>query len=305
MSEEEIIAVDRLRKSFPLRGGGAPFLAVNEVSFTMNEGETLGLVGETGAGKSTIGRCLLGLEPPSAGRIEVFGRQVSSLSTRGWKEVRREMQAVFQDPKGAMNPRWTVADLVGEPLRRLTGISAAEARARVEGNLDAVGLGREYLTRRRHQLSGGQQQRVSIARALAVNPRLLILDEPVSALDSSVKRDIVKLLDALQRERHLAYLLISHDLDVIRILCRRMIVLFRGRIVEMGPVRALMSAPVHPYTRQLLAAQIALPSEGRGSAFRTEPEDDETWSPDGDREPPLIGDLVQVGNDHFAARQAP
>lgn len=302
MADRKIVAVDRLVKAFPLRSrGGAPaFVAVDRVSFVMEEGETLGLVGETGAGKSTIGRCLLGLETPSAGRIELFGQATTSLSMGGWKEMRRQMQAVFQDPKGAMNPRWTVNELVAEPLRRLAGASAADAEARVEKSLLAVGLGGEFLGRYRHQLSGGQQQRVNIARALAVEPRLIILDEPISALDSSVKRDIVKLLDTLQRDRKLAYLMISHDLDAVRILCRRMIVLFRGRIVEMGPVRALTGAPAHPYTRRLFAAQLSLPRCDTAPSVLAQTDDDDPWTLDGD--PPPIADVVQIGDEHFVAR---
>jgi ABC-type oligopeptide transport system ATPase subunit len=296
-----IVVVDRLVRVFPIRGrGNNNFLAVDRVSFTLEEGDTLGLVGETGAGKSTIGRCILGLETPSAGCIELFGETTASLSTRSWKAMRRQMQAVFQDPKGAMNPRWTVKELVAEPLRRVGGVSPAEVEERVERSLLAVGLGRPFLGRYRHQLSGGEQQRVNIARAVAVEPRLIILDEPVSALDSSIKRDIVKLLDALRRDKKLAYLMISHDLDVVRILCRRMIVLFRGRIVEMGPVRALSKAAAHPYTKQLFAAQLGLPHDD-SAAPGVSDGNNADWTLENDLAQPKIGDLVQIGDEHFVA----
>lgn len=300
-----IAVVDGLVKRFRTRGRAkSDFTAVDHVSFRIKPGEALGLVGETGAGKSTIARCLLGLETPSGGQILLFGQDAATLSGRDWKRVRRNLQAVFQDPKGAMNPRWSVAQLVGEPLRRLTDTPADQIADRVRSSLEAVGLGAEFLTRYRHQLSGGQQQRVNIARAISVEPRCIILDEPVAALDSAVKRDIVTLLSDLQQKRNLAYLLISHDLRVVRILCGGVIVLFRGRIVEMGPTRAVTSAPRHSYTRQLLSAQLALPGEVGARASQTAAGQAEIWNLENQEMVPRVGDLVEVANGHYVAKEA-
>jgi ABC-type microcin C transport system duplicated ATPase subunit YejF len=224
------------------------------------------------------------------------------MSAREWKRVRRDLQPVFQDPKGAMNPRWSVKHLVGEPLRRLCSLDSAEVDQRVRSSLAAVGMGAEFLSRYRHQLSGGQQQRVNIARAISVEPRCIILDEPVAALDSSVKRDIVLLLNDLRLKRKLAFLLISHDLSVVRILCRRVIILFRGRIVEMGPTRVVTASPRHPYTRELLAAQLDKPSNLPAGIPVRVAEDTGEWSTESGSSPPNIGELVEIDKGHFVAR---
>jgi ABC-type glutathione transport system ATPase component len=302
MTAGPIIEVERLVKRFRMRRRrSGEFTAVDDVSFTVGVGETLGLVGETGAGKSTIARCILGLERPSSGRIGLFGQNMAGARGRAWKQVRRSLQAVFQDPKGAMNPRWSVAELVGEPLRRLTDLPADRIVERVEASLASVGLGPEFLARFRHQLSGGQQQRVNIARAIVIEPECIVLDEPVAALDSAIKRDVVALLGRLREDRHLAYLLISHDLRIVRLLCDRIIVLFRGRIVEMGPTATIMAAPRHPYTRQLLAAQMALPGEAIADPPpSTGPGDD--WSLDQRDLLPVVGDLVQLEDGHYVAQ---
>lgn len=296
MSATDLLDVNGLVKRFRKRDR-TEFVAVDYVSFRMAPSDSLGLVGETGAGKSTIARCLLGIETPSEGRIRFLGDDLA-VRARGARQVRRHLQAVFQDPKGAMNPRWAVKSLVAEPLRRLTSMTGSEIDERVTATLGAVGLDPDFLGRYRHQLSGGQQQRVNIARAVAIEPRLVVLDEPVAALDSAVKRDVVMLLARLQRERSLSYFLISHDLRVVRILCNRMIVLFRGRIVEMGPTRAVIDAPLHPYTRQLLAAQTSLPGHGVLVDERTEAR---RWSVEDLGEFPEIGDLVEVEHEHFVA----
>jgi ABC-type glutathione transport system ATPase component len=298
VSAPNLLDVEDLVKRFRKRDR-TEFVAVGRISFRMAPSDSLGLVGETGAGKSTIARCLLGIETPSEGRIRFLGDDIAGKS-RGGRLIRRHLQAVFQDPKGAMNPRWTVRSLVGEPLRRLTAMSATEIDERVAATLGTVGLGPDFLDRYRHQLSGGQQQRVNIARAVAVEPRLVVLDEPVAALDSAVKRDVVRLLARLQRERDLSYFLISHDLRVVRILCNRIIVLFRGRIVEMGPSRAVIGAPRHPYTRQLLAAQTSLPGRDGLAAERTEAS---RWSVEDLEAVPEIGDLVEVEPEHFVAAE--
>lgn len=300
MSCTDLLSVEDLVKRFQSRQG-KDFVAVDRVSFSMGASESLGLVGETGAGKSTIARCLLGIETPSAGRILFLGEDISGFRP-GATRVRRNLQAVFQDPKGAMNPRWSVKNLVAEPLRRLTNMKPAEIVARVEASLQAVGLGPDFLGRYRHQLSGGQQQRVNIARAFAIEPHCIVLDEPVAALDSAVRRDVVMLLARLQRERNLSYFLISHDLRVVRILCTRVIVLFRGRIVEMGPTREVIDSPRHPYTQQLISAQSVLPNAEKIAA-RTA--DETVWTVDDLAIVPEIGDLVEVSSGHFVASEVP
>jgi peptide/nickel transport system ATP-binding protein len=305
MSSNAIIGVERLVKRFRMRGTRREdFAAVDDISFSIGPGETLGLVGETGAGKSTIARCILGLETPSAGRIDLFGQNVAGASGRAWKQIRGKLQAVFQDPKGAMNPRWSVGELVGEPLRRLTDLPAGRIPDRVQASLASVGLGPEFLARHRHQLSGGQQQRVNIARAIVVEPQCIVLDEPVAALDSAIKRDVVTLLARLQEERSLAYLLISHDLRVVRMLCNRIVVLFRGRIVEMGPTAGVIGAPRHPYTRQLLAAQLALPGELVLDAAPPISGQGDEWSLEQRDFVPVVGNLVEVEDGHYVAEQA-
>jgi ABC-type glutathione transport system ATPase component len=303
MSAAILVEVDALVKRFRTAGSrGAAFTAIGGVSFRLGAGEALGLVGETGAGKSTIGRCVLGLETPTSGRVALFGQAAARLGGRGWRAVRRNLQAVFQDPKGAIDPRWSVGDLVGEPLRRLTDLSAAAIAERARSSLAAVGLGDEFLGRYRHQLSGGQQQRVNIARAIVAEPRCIVFDEPVAALDTSVKREVVLLLAGLRRQRGLAYLFISHDLRVVRALCDRVAVLFRGRIVEMGPTATVVAAPRHPYTQRLLAAEMALPDEAAGAAA-LRPEADDSWSLDNPEAAPRAGDLVEVAAGHFVAAQ--
>jgi ABC-type glutathione transport system ATPase component len=300
-----LVEVEGLTKRFRShrkRGpGGREFTAVDRVSFTIRAGDALGIVGETGAGKSTVVRCLLGLETPSEGRIRLFGHDTRGLTARGWKAVRRHLQPVFQDPKGSMNPRWSVERIVGEPLVRLAGLPASEIAGRVRACLGAVGLGAEFLSRYRHQLSGGQQQRVNIARAISVEPRCIVLDEPVASLDASVKREIVMLLAELRRRDGPSYLLISHDLNVVRFLCSSVIVLFGGRIVEKGPTRTVTSEPRHPYTKELLAAQLFLPGDRRLLADR---DGRGAWSLDNRESLPTVGDLVEVSKGHFVAQEA-
>lgn len=294
MSSEELIRVENLVKRFRLRNG-SQFLAIDRVSFKLAVGESLGLVGETGAGKTTIARCLLGIETPDDGRISFLGEPVTK-NGGGVKRLRRNLQAVFQDPKAAMNPRWTAGSLVAEPMQRLTDASPKEIAERVEASLRDVRLGPEFSSRYRHQLSGGQQQRVNIARAMAVEPRCIVLDEPVAALDSATKRDIILLLAELQRERRLSYVLISHDLRIVRILCNKVIVLFRGRIVEMGQSRRVIAEPRHPYTQRLLSSQVDISRADEATAGKAD-----NWSVEDLAEVPPIGDLREVSDGHFVA----
>jgi peptide/nickel transport system ATP-binding protein len=275
-SGEPLVAVERLTKKFNSPAGGFRkknvVHAVAEVSFEIAEGETLGLVGESGCGKSTLGRTLLRLEEPSSGHVHISGIDVTALRPGPLRKFRRHAQMIFQDPYASLNPRMTVQQILEEPLiihgyghgHGLARRSAAR-RERVDELLDRVGLRRELKTRYPHEFSGGQRQRVGIARALAVEPRFIVADEPISALDVSVQAQIVNLLADLQAERRLTYLFISHNLKVVEHLCDRVMVMYLGRIVEEASVEALFREPHHPYTQALLSA-ILLPGPNRPGA---------------------------------------
>jgi peptide/nickel transport system ATP-binding protein/oligopeptide transport system ATP-binding protein len=245
-----LLEVDDLVKRFPARGGVVH--AVDGVSFSISAGETLGLVGESGSGKSTIARLVLRLLEPTSGVIRVDGDDIAHLSRRRLRAVRRRVQIVFQDPYSSLDPRMTARTIVAEPLR-IAGRSR-EIKRRVPEVFALVGLGREHESRYPHELSGGQRQRVGIARALAVQPELLVLDEPVTALDSSIQAQILNLLVDLQTRLGLAYLFIAHDLAVVRHVADRIAVMHLGRIVETGVAADLFAAPAHPYTEALLSA---------------------------------------------------
>ncbi|HEY1546912.1 MAG TPA: oligopeptide/dipeptide ABC transporter ATP-binding protein [Kofleriaceae bacterium] len=232
--------------------------AVTEVDLDIARGETLGLVGESGCGKSTLGRTLLRLVEPSGGTIEVNGVNITALSRRDLRPLRRQMQMIFQDPFGSFDPRMTIGDAVAEPL-----IIHGLDRGRVPALLAKVGLRAELAARFPHELSGGQRQRVGIARALAVGPQFIVCDEPISALDVSIQAQIVKLLGELQEAESLTYLFISHDLRVVEHICDRVAVMYLGRIVELAETSALYAQPRHPYTRALLSAVPSLTSSKR------------------------------------------
>ncbi|MFV3130977.1 dipeptide ABC transporter ATP-binding protein [Niveispirillum sp. KHB5.9] len=260
-----VLSVTGLSRTYPgqrrgLWRRGEPVRAVADVSFTIAPGETLGVVGESGSGKSTLLRCVLGLDRPQAGVVLLNGRSVQDSRGDELRALRRQVQAVFQDPAGSFNPRQTVARIVAEPLYLLDEpLMAAERRRRVERVLSLVGLSVEDADRYPHQFSGGQRQRIALARALIVEPRLVVLDEAVSALDVSIRADILDLLAWLSAELGLAYLFVSHDLSVMRAVTDRVLVIRQGRIVEQGPTARVLSAPDHPYTAQLLAATPSLP----------------------------------------------
>ena len=227
--------------------------ALDDVSLELMPGEVLGLVGESGSGKSTLGRLAVGLERADAGTVRLSGIDLATGRRSDWQRLRRDAQMVFQDPFGSLDPRLTVARIVAEPLA-LQRLPGAEAAARVVAALAEVGLGAETLGRYPHEFSGGQRQRIAIARALITRPKLLVADEPVSALDVSVQAQVLNLMADLKARHGLAYLLISHDLAVVAHLADRIAVMQAGRIVETGPTRALLERPGHPYTRALLAA---------------------------------------------------
>jgi ABC-type oligopeptide transport system ATPase subunit len=253
-----LLEVRNLVKEFSRKRGifaaASVVRAVDGVTFDVHEGETFGLVGESGSGKTTTGRCILRLIEPTSGEVRFRGEDVLAFPRERMRQARRDMQIVFQDPYSSLNPRMRVGAIVEEPLAIHKIGTRAERRARVAELFDLVGLDPSQLARYPHQFSGGQRQRIGLARALALNPSLIIADEPVSALDVSVQAQVVNLLMDLQERLKLTYLFIAHDLRLVRHICSRVAVMYLGRIVEMGPTEALFASPAHPYTRALLSA---------------------------------------------------
>jgi len=254
-----LLEVKDLCKHYPIRKGlfsriAGYVYAVDGISFTINEGETLGLVGESGCGKSTVGRTILKLIDPSRGEIIWRGERIDELSRSQMRPYRQQIQAVFQDPYSSLNPRMRSADIVSEPLRNFESLSKAQGRERVSALFERVGLRPDQMLRFPHEFSGGQRQRLGIARALSVKPKLIMLDEPVSALDVSVQAQVINLLEDLQREFQVSYLFVAHDLAVVKHISHRVAVMYLGRIVELAPTKLLFSTPSHPYTEALLSA---------------------------------------------------
>ncbi len=259
---QELVRVRGLFKHFPVAGSDDVVRAVDGVTFEIFKGETLGLVGESGCGKSTVGRCLLRLIEPTRGEVYFEDEDVLAMSGSELRALRREMQIIFQDPYASLNPRLKVSDIIGEPLK-IHGLgNKAERRARVAELLSKVGLDPDYMNRYPHEFSGGQRQRLGIARALALNPKLIVADEPVSALDVSVQAQVINLLEDLQKEFKLTYLFISHGLAVVEHISDRVAVMYLGRIVEIASTAKLYANPLHPYTRALLSA-IPIPDPTR------------------------------------------
>ncbi len=251
---EELVRVRGLFKHFPVEGSDDVVRAVDGVTFEIFQGETLGLVGESGCGKSTVGRCLLRLIEPTRGEISFAGQDVTAMKGGALRRLRRQMQIIFQDPYASLNPRLKVRDIVAEPLVIHSIGNKDERSARVADLLKKVGLDPDYMNRYPHEFSGGQRQRIGLARALALNPKLIVADEPVSALDVSVQAQVINLLEDLQSEFELTYLFISHGLAVVEHISDRVAVMYLGRIVEVASATELYANPLHPYTRALLSA---------------------------------------------------
>ena len=289
-----LLDVRGLVKHFPARSGmwrhAGVVKAVDGVDFTISEGEMFGLVGESGCGKSTTGRCVLRLIEPTAGEVRFRGEDVLAYSREQMRRARRNMQIVFQDPYSSLNPRMRVRDIVEEPLVIHKLGSRDERRTRVAGLFELVGLEPAHLDRYPHEFSGGQRQRIGIARALALNPALIVADEAVSALDVSIQAQVVKLLLDLQAKLKLTYLFIAHDLRLVEHICHRVAVMYRGRIVEMGESRSLFASPTHPYTKALLSAIPVLDPDAPRRRIELDPSSFTHGAP-----------LQKVGDGHWAA----
>ena len=254
MKNEQLLSISDVTKTFAGKNSKSPVHAVDGVSFTLNKGETLGIVGESGSGKSTLGRVILNLLPPTSGSIHFDSLDLSALSASELRSARREMQMIFQDPFSSLDPRMKVGELIQEPLDIHKIGTQAERTALVLKIVESVGLSPDAIDRYPHEFSGGQRQRIAIARAIITKPKLIVADEPVSALDVSIQSQILNLLLQLQRELSLAYIFISHDLSVVEHVADKIMVLYLGKVVEFGSIDEIFNNPTHPYTRALISA---------------------------------------------------
>lgn len=302
---KNLIEVEGLKKYFNV-GKGKVLKAVDNINFTIREGETLGMVGESGCGKTTAGRTVLRLYEPTAGSVKYNGTDIYKLSPGKMKAMRRDMQMIFQDPYASLNPRFTVSDIIGEALdiHGMAG-SRAERKKRIEELLDMVGLNHDHATRYPHEFSGGQRQRIGIARSLAVNPKFIVCDEPISALDVSIQAQVVNLLKELQDRLGLTYLFIAHDLSMVKHISDRVAVMYLGRMVELAESEELYANPIHPYTKSLLSA-IPVPDPEIEANKKRILLNDELGSPiysAGDKSNDSDFELVEVSKGHFVAKQ--
>ncbi|KGF67284.1 peptide ABC transporter ATP-binding protein [Hoeflea sp. BAL378] len=306
MPEAPLLSIEQAEKVF---GGGRTLFgrmrpavhAVQDVSLEVRRGETLGVVGESGCGKSTLARLIVGLDAPTGGRIVFDGRDLVAEAGKDLRRLSRDVQYVFQDPVASLNPRKTIRTILEAPLIHLLGLDRTARESRLSELMDAVNLAPEFLDRYPHEFSGGQAQRIGIARALAADPKLIVLDEPVSALDVSVQAQVLNILDGLKTRFGLTYVFISHDLSVVESVSDRVAVMYFGRIVEIGPARAVFGSPRHPYTHLLLQSA---PAPGRRSLVS---EDAETELPDPYNPPPGCAFYARCprGTDMCNARQPP
>ncbi|QVQ25215.1 ABC transporter ATP-binding protein [Achromobacter deleyi] len=303
-----VLEVTGLAKRFPVKAGAlgkvvANVHAVEGVSFTLRAGETLALVGESGSGKSTTGRLLMKLVQPTEGAIRLAGQDVTHMTPDKMREMRRHIQMIFQDPYASLNPRLHAWDLVSEPLKVHGGYTREQRRERAAQLLERVNLPREFLDRYAHQFSGGQRQRLCIARALSVNPKIIVADEPVSALDVSVQARVLELMKELQAEMGLAYLFISHDMAVVEKVSHRVAVMYMGQIVEIGPTQEVLHRPRHPYTQRLLSAvPVPDPARRHQRQVRAARDIPSPIRKVGDN--PQVGELVQVAAGHYVQQAA-
>lgn len=306
-AEQPLVQVEGLSKHFHTDGGllssGSTTYALNDVSFDIQQGEVIGVVGESGCGKSTLGQTLLQLHEPTSGEVYFEGEEIAGMRASELRSVRQEMQIIFQDSTSSLNPRIKVGRIIDEPLREHTSMSGRERRERVEELLESVNLQPEHADRYPHEFSGGQQQRIGIARALALNPKFVIADEPLSGLDLSIKAQLINLLKDLQEEYNLTILFITHDMSTVQAITDRIMVMYLGEVVEIGPTKQIFENPKHPYTRSLLSA-IPTPGEERTGGITLEgdvpdPENPPSGCPFHTRCPEYIGEVCEEEEPDF------